>query len=152
GQADTAGGASHAFLWQDGIMTDLGTLGGNDSAARAINNSTQIAGWANTAGGATDAFLWQNGVMTDLGQGTALPINDSGQVAETAGGNLLVTNFGNIVGGDAAVWQNGVLTDIAAVTHSSWGSSVATGINDNGLVSLYADNGGVEHAYTFNVG
>ena len=36
---------SHAFLWQDGVMTDLGVLPGKeDSGASAINNLGQIVG------------------------------------------------------------------------------------------------------------
>jgi uncharacterized membrane protein len=37
------------FLWQKGSMTQLSTLGGHNSAARAINNSGVIAGNAETA-------------------------------------------------------------------------------------------------------
>ena len=35
---------SHAYLWQSGIMTDLGTLGGKSSRASWINNHGQISG------------------------------------------------------------------------------------------------------------
>jgi len=36
--------ASHPFLWQDGVMTDLTTVAGNRGQALAINNVGQIAG------------------------------------------------------------------------------------------------------------
>src|SRR6516164_9565488 len=53
---------SHAFIWQDGVMTDLDPNHGN--VAEAINNAGQVVGFAlHDTGG---AFIWQDGVMTDL--------------------------------------------------------------------------------------
>lgn len=49
---------SHAFLWQSGKMTDLGTLGGRASMALAINERGQIVGWSETKTGDTHAVLW----------------------------------------------------------------------------------------------
>ncbi len=59
-------GQYHAFLWNNGTLTDLGTLGGMNSGANAINDSGQIVGNANLASGDTHACLWQNGTITDL--------------------------------------------------------------------------------------
>jgi probable HAF family extracellular repeat protein len=50
----------HAFLWDKGVMTDLGTLG-ETSEARDIHSTGQIVG---TSG--NRAFIWENGVMTEL--------------------------------------------------------------------------------------
>jgi probable HAF family extracellular repeat protein len=77
-------------------LTDLGTLGGDDSVGTAVNNSGQVTGFAYTAGGAQHAFLSGpgGGPLTDLGtlggiSSRANGINDSGQVvgwSDIAGG------------------------------------------------------------------
>lgn len=65
GNVEQIVGATHAVLWDDGQVVDLGTLGGPTSRAYGINEHTQIVGTARTAGGADHAFLWQDGQMTD---------------------------------------------------------------------------------------
>ena len=68
-------------------MVDLGTLGGDTSAAYAINQQGQVVGVSapvkNDYG--FHAFLWDDGTMTDLGtfgpgNRSAEAINDHGQV------------------------------------------------------------------------
>ena len=82
---------NHAFLWQNGVMTDLGTLGGNSSAASAINAIGQVVGGATTAAPSTShAVRWDNGVITNLTPGqasSASGINDAGQVIGTLTAN-----------------------------------------------------------------
>jgi probable HAF family extracellular repeat protein len=99
----------HAFLWRDGVMTDLGTLGGPISS---VGNMTKdvvgfIVGIAQTsepdplgeswvsltglpvAQNLFKGFLWRNGVMRALptlggNQGAAYGVNNQGQVVGTA--------------------------------------------------------------------
>jgi probable HAF family extracellular repeat protein len=77
----------HAFLWEKGRMRDLGTLGGRESAATAINGKGLVVGWAETKEKVRHGFLWRNGILRDLrlrlarDASTAVAINDHGQVA-----------------------------------------------------------------------
>ena len=58
---------SHAVLWDSGILTDLGTLGGENSTALAVNNAGQIVGWSDVSGsGYRHATLWNGTTVTDL--------------------------------------------------------------------------------------
>jgi probable HAF family extracellular repeat protein len=51
-------GSVHGFVWQRGKIADLGTLGGAESDAAAINERDQIVGVANTRNGTRHAVLW----------------------------------------------------------------------------------------------
>jgi probable HAF family extracellular repeat protein len=87
-------GEEYAFLWEKGVTTNLGTLGGRESFAYGINPLGQVVGGSETSAGKTHAFLWTNGVMVDLGtlgggSSLAYGINRAGRVvgvARTASG------------------------------------------------------------------
>jgi probable HAF family extracellular repeat protein len=101
-RGDPEQSAAHAFLWQNGVLTDIDPSS-LDSAAAAVNNRGQVVGTRYTAGGA-HAFVWQAGVMTDLGTGYAVDINDRGQVIGQ-----------NEVGGTGAtMWYHGRTYDLGA--------------------------------------
>jgi len=94
GYAQVSSGENHAFLYQAGRLTDLGTLpGGTQSYAYAINNLGQAVGASDSSAGAQRAVLFERGVSRDLnglipaGAGWLLTeardINDSGQIVGT---------------------------------------------------------------------
>ncbi len=81
GSSVTADGGSHAFLFSNGSMTDLG-IRSSLSVATAVNASNQLAGYYYN--GDYNA-LWTGGKMTDLGtlggkDSSARGVNGSDQV------------------------------------------------------------------------
>jgi probable HAF family extracellular repeat protein len=65
--ADAPQFAAHAPKALTYSIIELGTLGGNSSFARDINDRAQITGNASLPSGRLHAFLWERGVMRDLG-------------------------------------------------------------------------------------
>jgi len=84
GQSQTADGTFHAFLWQDGVMTDL-TPGAAQSAAYAVNDRGTVVGHVQLAPGEPmQAARWSAGTMTLVaGQEFALEVDERGRVAGT---------------------------------------------------------------------
>jgi probable HAF family extracellular repeat protein len=175
---------TRAFLWQDGVMQDLGDLGGPEAFAVGINDARQVEGFSSvsstpnpiTGGLPVHPFLWENGMMRDLGTiGGSLvaeetTINERGQfggemtladeqtthgfvrdgqhlvdVGTFGGINSRVTaisNTGEATGfaqiaphcpggqpiGHAFLWRKGVKTDLGAIPGIT-DRSLAFGIN-----------------------
>jgi probable HAF family extracellular repeat protein len=67
GRTDT-----RAFMYQNCTMTDLGTLGGNESEAWAISRQGTVVGWSRRSDGKKRAFSYAGGVMSDLGGSATL--------------------------------------------------------------------------------
>ena len=74
----------HLFLYVDGAIKDLATLGDGDCSATGINSTDAIVGWEDSLQG-TRAFRYADSRFTDLGSlgGTssrATAINDAGEI------------------------------------------------------------------------
>jgi probable HAF family extracellular repeat protein len=119
-----------AFLWQNGAMMGLGTLGGRSSAAYGINSAGTIVGGADTTAGQQHAFIWRNGRMTDLGtpagwsRALAIAVSDNGRIVgsgDDASGRLRGFSYLN------GVWT--VIGPIGADT-----ASAAEDVNSAGYV------------------
>ena len=130
------GPASHAVLWKDGEIVDVGTFGGAESLALGVNTKGQVAGSATNTipddvsgfGTQLRAFRWQNGLLQDLGtlggsNAFATSINESGEVAGCANTDSINQN--------AFLWKNGTMIDLG-----SFGGSYACAfqVNNHGQV------------------
>ena len=125
------------FLWQDGKMTDLGTLGGAIGFPLSLNNRGQVVGLSSTSAspgaclteGDPDChpFLWEHGNLIDLGR-TSIgesPITPDGfnDAREIVGAADFSSSGGSPF--DAYLLVNGVATDLGALGGDCFSRAIA---------------------------
>ena len=129
---------------QSYTFTNLGTLGGTNSSALAINNAGQIVGSAQTAVNALHGAMWRGTTVTDM---STLGIfsnanNNLGQIA----GNGISPSTGNSV---ASVWNGSTVTNLTTL-----GGYASDGyaINNSGQVAgvSYITGNANRHATLWN--
>jgi len=129
------GAGERAFLYANGHAEELGTLGGLNSRANAINDAGLVVGSSTLAGeSATHAFIYENGAMRDLGTlggtySTASAINSQGIVvgkSTDASGRTL-----------AFIYDAGGMRPLLNMP----GAQSAIGISDRGAVVGLIDDG-----------
>ncbi|CAH0285334.1 hypothetical protein SRABI118_03909 [Massilia sp. Bi118] len=124
-----AGDAYHGFVYSSGLLTDIGTLGGRDSNAMAINDLGQVVGNSSIdANGGSYGFLYSGGSMSALGGGTymqAYGINNGGAIV----GSMFVSMPDDVYR-HGYMLSGGTLTDLGTLPYSD--GSVGIAINSHG--------------------
>ena len=142
GYAATNNGDTHAVLWQNGRILDLGGSSGHEARAVAINDHSQIVGYASLKQFQyRHAMLWQGGKRYDLKtlpgdtDSRAAAINNRGQIVGNSEKIIYVPSLRGFPA-RAFFWQNGKMSNLNAFlpSHSGWHLERAQGINDRGQI------------------
>jgi probable HAF family extracellular repeat protein len=126
-----------AVLWRNGKAVEIGTFGGNDSMAQALNNRGQVVGFAlNPVPDSMAplpwptemrAFLWDRGALQDLGtlggpDSWAFFINDRSQVVGISYPDSSPSSVCDTPGNNHVfLWEKGKMEDLGTLGGScSW--------------------------------
>ena len=123
--------AWHSFLWDKGVMTDLGTLGGTITTAQWLNEAGHAVGKSDVPAICTvcppdnqkqlhHPFLWRGGTMIDLGLlyndtgGAAYSVNERDQVVGVTTVCTRVNPDDSCEGAvyNAFLWERGSMVDL----------------------------------------
>jgi probable HAF family extracellular repeat protein len=163
------------FVWQNGVMNALPTLGGSNGFADQINSLGEVAGTAenNTldstcpSGGPQKLqfkpVVWQNGGIHGLPtysgdpDGNAHAINDLAQVAGESGvcaafNPIWLTNLQPL---HALLWEDGKVINLGTLGGTGHGNGIsALNLNNRGQVIGFSDLKGdaAFHGFVWNQG
>lgn len=146
------------FAWENGVMSALPTLGGNNGYATGVNNRGQVVGWAENATHDPtcvppqvlqfEAVIWgpRLGQLQELPplagdlDGAATAINNKGQVVGISG--TCDNAVGEFTAAHALLWDNGKPINIGNLGGVAW--NTPTAINNQGQVVGFSDLPGDE--------
>jgi len=172
GTTSQFGGANtRAFMWSNGVFTDLGAPSGVTTAV-GINRRGQIAVIANGK-----LYMHENGALRDLGVTvtTAVGFNDRSEIAGmtsfghgpepyiydgvvrqipnayTYAGAVGLNNMGQVLGSGEGVYgflmEGGQVVRIDTLLGAPWGHSEPTAINDRGWIAGHGGSSSDFHAF-----
>jgi probable HAF family extracellular repeat protein len=148
----------HPFVWDNGVMTDLGVLGiwapgceveraCADAEAIAINDEGVVVGWSDDSSRLRRAVVWANGELRDLGvypgeQTGAVAINEALQIAGHHGPPYGITR--------GFRWESGAAQDLG--TLGGMQTSVSAMNDDGDIVGSSLTASGERHAFVWHNG
>lgn len=141
----------HPFLYSNGTMTDLGSIGGGvrtNGEAYSLNNYGEVTGYSTAADGTIHAFFYNYGFLYDLG--TFAPYYTRGRSINNHG--QIIGSIETYVGGPIGTfyWGKGGmknLQDMLDATGASWSALQATQINDAGWIVGTGTINGESHGF-----
>jgi probable HAF family extracellular repeat protein len=122
-----------AFAYESGSLRDLGTLGGNMSVARAINDAGEIVGQASNEFGQPTPFIHRGSMQALPGPSyaSAVAISASGRIAASGEGT-----YGYVISGETLTR----LSDLPSVVALGWRKLEPTAMNDRGWIVGTGEN------------
>jgi probable HAF family extracellular repeat protein len=130
----------HAFFWQDGVMSDLGTLGGEVSETIWLNDDGDVVGSSDLPGGQIHhAALWKKGKLHDLGTVSGDPCSRGGGLnarGQVIGGSSDCSHFLH-----AFLWEDGgPIVDLNTLIPAGSGVQLRLAYNINDRGEILADS------------
>jgi len=139
----------HAFRWQSGVMTSLGSFSPHDiNAGGVVAGHTTVFNEVNLW--VDHPCTWQAGTLTELPtlggyNGQVMAINATGVLA----GQSFLTDNKTV---RACVWIGGTPHDLATLAGTATATSAATDLNDSGQVVGWSDTAaGVPRGTLFQI-
>ena len=155
---------NRGFVWQNGKMRGLGTLGGNHSFAAGANNRDEVVGWAENnchddtcvppqvlqfrpvVWGPRKDQIRELPLIAGDTSGAATAINDQHVAVGISG--ICDQAVGRYTAKHAVVWSKGGVTDIGNLGAEFW--NTPTAINQAGTIVGFAGVVGDPDANTLN--